>query len=310
MNRDWCEKALSRLEIIWPPWITPKGCFTPTSDFYSLLAKYDRLSSVITTMSEHVGLRADAIIDIVHDSDVTGLDFVTGRRFDHKEIDAAADVHSTSIIEMKIRIAARQLSSPRKLARLLAHESSHHFLKIANVHAETELEEEMFTDVAAIFLGFGKVMLNGAAEEPPEAINPPIHITDNDIPYLGYPLVAYSYFSWAKSKKLSTQQTLDQITGPCVQFLRSFEYYHANGRGCWARIKAYFRSMPPEPGCDGSTAFEQCRKHRSMEFNIISCRSCGTSLRVPRTEKTLLVTCPKCKGKFEVRFRQCREKLS
>jgi hypothetical protein len=204
---------------------------------------------------------------------------------------------------MKIRLAVRQLASPRKLARILAHEVTHHILKVANIHAESDVESEMFTDVAAVFLGFGKLMLVGATEEPPDTISVPVTKSEESFPYLGYPLIAYSYFIWSNRRGLDSEDSKSYLVGPCVQFLKSFEYYHVRGRGFWSQILAHFRDIAPEPECDGTVIYEECRQRRSTRFNIISCRACGTKLRIPSTDKALSVTCPKCKTKFTMRLR-------
>jgi DNA-directed RNA polymerase subunit RPC12/RpoP len=303
MNKDWVTKTLTKLEQIWPSWIASKGCLNPTEALYREFANHERIPAAVTSLCEHVGLCGTATIDIVHDSHITALDFITGQRFDTKTINAAADVRSTSLITMKIRLAVRQLASPRKLARILAHEATHHILNMANIHAESDIENEMFTDVAAVFLGFGKLMLTGAAEEPPDMISVPITKSDEGIPYLGYPLIAFSYFVWSKSKGLDTEGSLSHVVGPCVRFLQSFEYYHVRGRCLWTRLLAHFRNIAPEPECDGTVVFEECKQGRSTKFNIITCGTCGAKLRIPSTDKTLSVTCPKCKSKFTMRLR-------
>jgi len=303
MNKDWVTKTLTKLEQTWPSWIASKGCLVPTKTLYGQFANHERIPAAVISLCKHVGLDGTATIDIVHDSNITALDFITGQRFDTKTIDAAADVLSNSLISLKIRLAVRQLASPRKLVRILAHEATHHILKVANVHAESDLESEMFTDVAAVFLGFGKLMLNGAAEESPDIISVPVTRSDESLPYLGYPLIAFSYFIWSKSKGLDIEDSLSYLEGPCVRFLQSFDYYHLRGCNLWARILAYFRYIDPEPECDGTMIFEECKQRRSTKFNIIKCRTCGAGLRVPATDKKLIVTCPKCDSKFPVRFR-------
>lgn len=303
MNKDWVTKTLTNLEQTWPSWIASKGCLVLTKTLYGQFADHERIPGAVISLCEHVGLHGTATIDIVHDSNITALDFITGRRFDTKTIDAAADVRSTSLITMKIRLAVRQLACPRKLARILAHEATHHILKVANIHAESDLESEMFTDVAAVFLGFGKLMLTGAAEESPDIISVPVTKSDESLPYLGYPLIAFSYFVWSKSRGLDIEDSLSYLEGPCVRFLQSFEYYHLRNRSLWTRILAHFRNIAPEPECDGTVIFEECKQRRSTKFNIIKCGTCGVGLRVPATDKTLTVTCPKCKSKFTMRFR-------
>jgi len=303
MNKDWVTKTLTKLERTWPSWIVSKGCLNPTETLYGQFADHKRIPAAVSSLCEHVGLHCTATIDIAHDSNITAFDFITGQQFHTKTIDAAADVRSASLITMKIRIAVRQLGSPRKLARILAHEATHHILKVANNHAESDLESEMFTDVAAVFLGFGKLMLNGATEESPDITSVPLTDGDESLPYLGYPLIAFSYFVWSKNRGLDMEHSLSHLDGPCVQFLRSFEHYHLRTPSLWTRILANLRNIAPEPECDGTTTYEKCKQRHSAKFNIIECGTCGTGLRIPATDKTLNVTCPKCKSKVTMRFR-------
>jgi hypothetical protein len=303
MNKDWVARTLAKLEHSWPSWIASKGSLEPTHSFYDQFANYEQIPAIVSILCKHVGLHGKATVDIAHDSDVTALDFVTGRRFDTKTIDAAADVRSSSLIDLKIRLAVRHLASHRKLARILAHEATHHICKVASIRAESDLEDEMFTDVAAVFLGFGKLLLNGAAEESPETISAPVHKSGEWVPYLGYPLVAFSYFSWSKSRGLGVDDSLSCLEGPCIAFLRSYEHYYMRGGGVWTRILAYFRNIAPEPNCDGTVIFQECKQRHSTTFNIIPCGKCGTRLRIPATNRTIAITCPKCKNKFTVRLR-------
>ena len=48
---------------------------------------------------------------------------------------------------------------------ILAHEITHGYLYINNISFSNKYENEILTDIAAIFFGFGKLMLNGSENE-------------------------------------------------------------------------------------------------------------------------------------------------
>jgi len=37
-----------------------------------------------------------------------------------------------------------------------------------------------------------------------------------------------------------------------------------------------------------------------INYNIVSCNTCPTKLRVPKNKGTIMVTCPKCNNKFKI----------
>jgi hypothetical protein len=61
-----------------------------------------------------------------------------------------------------IEVSEDIASHPQARLATLAHEITHAYLHTYNVSCEDELENEKLTDIAAVFLGLGKLMLNGA----------------------------------------------------------------------------------------------------------------------------------------------------
>lgn len=300
MDQEWVKKSLGQLKEKVPNWLIQIKEFEPTYDFYSRLSAHKSIPGIVQEICSNIGLQVSPTIEIVGDSDVTTLDFNTGRRFDEKEINSAADIRSTSFVSMKIRIGVHQISGPRNLGHILAHESAHHFMSVANIHAESDFENEMLTDLTAVYIGFGKLMLNGAQEDTMEIITKPIHLSDQGIPYLGYPLLTYAYLVCQKERGHSQEQIFTNLNDPCASYLRSFEFYSRRKNTFWNKIARFFLDIEEAPDCNGRVICEEALRLNPNKHNIVRCISCNISLRIPKSNKKLRVTCPKCKKSFTV----------
>jgi len=67
--------------------------------------------------------------------------------------------------EVFIEISEEILKFEDAILAILAHEITHEYLYINNISFSNKYENEILTDIAAIFLGFGKLMLNGSENE-------------------------------------------------------------------------------------------------------------------------------------------------
>jgi len=164
MNKQWIQQNLDRLSTSCP--CVSGREFAPTKNFYDRLFQAAEHDSFIQELCFHVGIQIIPEIEVVGDSEVPILDLQAGLRFFDKVIDSAGDYKQESITPGKIRIGASHLRHVHKFGHILAHEIAHHYLRLNLVHPTAEDEAEMFTDLTAIYLGFGKLMLNGAADEP------------------------------------------------------------------------------------------------------------------------------------------------
>jgi len=304
MNKEWIEKSLIRIKKqVAKSWLKQTKEFEPTENFYANLLSHKSIRSAAEKICHHIGIYTSPTTEIVGDSNITTLDFVTGRRFENKEIESAADVFSTSLISMKIRIGVHQMGKPKTLGHILAHESTHHFMTIANIYPESDFENEMFTDLTAVYIGFGKLMLNSAIEDQIENVKKPIYMGNKRIPYLDYPLLTYAYFLCQKERNIPREQLFNNLDGPCVSYLKSFEFYYNRKNTFWSKIIGFFSGIKEPPDCNGKIIYEEALHRDPNRYNIIKCIYCNTSLRIPKTDKILNVTCPKCKKNFIVKVR-------
>jgi hypothetical protein len=68
---------------------------------------------------------------------------------------------STMSREVFIEIDPDALSFPDSVAATLCHEICHKWLQMMGIASPIEMENEILTDITTVFLGFGKIMLNG-----------------------------------------------------------------------------------------------------------------------------------------------------
>jgi hypothetical protein len=298
MNKDWIARNIDYLEDK-----TNRSNlqeFEPTADFYKNLFESSKFSSVIGKLCSHVGILTVPEVEIVGDSDVLGLDLQTGKKYFEKVIDSAGDIRATSPISSKIRIGIHQLYRVHNVGQILAHEIAHHFLNAKIIRSSKDDEIEMFTDLTAIYIGLGKIIINGAVDQSPKFVNKPIHISSDGIPYLGYPLLSYAYYLNQIKKGFEKHNLYRFVKQPCRDFVRSFEFYEGRKLNMWTRFVAMVSSISKMPDTDGAQIIQDAWKFDERRYRIIKCVGCGVDLKIPKTEKTLIVTCHKCKTEFKV----------
>ncbi len=98
--------------------------------------------------------------------------------------------------EVKIEISKKQLEHPEAVHATLAHEITHKFLQFHNIHIGNNLvhqyENEILTDLTAVFLGLGKLMLEGCHVE---------EVTES------------SYYNFDSASTTTTSTTITHYTG-------------------------------------------------------------------------------------------------
>jgi len=68
---------------------------------------------------------------------------------------------STSGREVFVEVDSEVMEFPDTTAAALCHEICHKWLQVNNIHSVIEIDNEILTDISCVFLGFGKIMLNG-----------------------------------------------------------------------------------------------------------------------------------------------------
>lgn len=110
---------------------------------------YNALKQLMQLMLLYAGLPfANVELDV----------FIT--RYDNQR-EYAGEYVDFSSINKKIILNIERTYSLNVIASILAHEISHYFLKVHNIHLPNKMRNEKLTDTTAIYLGFSKYLLDG-----------------------------------------------------------------------------------------------------------------------------------------------------
>jgi hypothetical protein len=156
---------------------------------------------------------------------------------------------------------------------VLAHEVTHNYLYQHKISAPEKIDPEELTDLAAIFLGFGNIILHGY--EPSSAISC----------RLGYIDVSTIRRALLQASSLRGWNVND--------ILREFTWFESNRYYFQLHLfpRAVFRTL-------FSSKFKTIPTQKANENRIVPCDSCGQKLRVPKRTISLKIKCPKCGSSF------------
>lgn len=118
-------------------------------------------------------------------------------------------------------------------AATLAHEITHKYMQLSGICLGTEIrheyEREVLTDIAAVFLGLGKFMLNGCEtvkEHDEVRVDGTHHITESaKCGYLNRRQLAFVYRLVCSMRGVSREDMLSNLTGPAVDAVLYCECY-------------------------------------------------------------------------------------
>lgn len=164
---------------------------------------------------------------------------------------------------------------------VLAHEVTHNYLYHHHLSMPKEIDPEELTDLAAIYLGFGSIILRGYA--PSSSIS--CRLGYIDVPTIRRAfLLAYSLREW----------NLTDITKefPWFESNRYYFQFHLFPR-------AVFRALSP-------SKTKSMSQQASSDRVIITCPSCGQKLRLPKRPAALKARCSKCESSFIVETTQTK----
>jgi len=302
VNKAWIEKHIEYLDSVLGG--TQFPVFEQLDDFYRKAQNQSRLNELLSDLCKHVGLNSVPEIEVVSDSDIPVLDLQSGSQYFNRTIHSAADIETSSTRKAKIRLGVTQLYRPRNVGRIIAHEITHDFMRFRRIKPSKDFENEMLTDLTAIYVGFGKLLLNGAVDQPVEEITKPIHISKDSLPYLGQPLLCYAYYKCQKLKTASRSKIFDRIEGHYTNtWIKSFKFFDGRKPGIWTQIVAGLRGIQVAPLLDGTEIWDSSWRIDPNRYRIIACIGCSEKLKIPKTELKMTVTCPHCKKEFKVALR-------
>jgi hypothetical protein len=91
---------------------------------------------------------------------LTGFTFVIAIAKQKKNVAGHIDL-STGSKEVFVEVDSDMMEFPDAVAATLCHEVCHKWLQVHGIRSLIESDNEILTDITSVFLGFGKIMLNG-----------------------------------------------------------------------------------------------------------------------------------------------------
>jgi hypothetical protein len=201
MDRNWIDNKIKTLSLVigFPsPTLLDQFYFEPTKSVYDKLGTgYESdLQSISNAICEHLG-----------------ISFIPACKYSWSitmEPECAGQC-KLSNEEFSIQIPFSFVGNKYAVGSILAHEMAHILLLLRGVCIEDHNENEMFTDLTAIFVGLGKLILNG--------IVLPLNDQSERARVLGYlspDLMFYSYAVINKTFSIDNQIALANLI-PDVQ---------------------------------------------------------------------------------------------
>jgi hypothetical protein len=152
MNKDWVEQKIAFLSSRIGSFRANCGEFNfePTDQIYDKLESGEELDLQFAAMQigKHLGLTTIPL-----------LSYEWGIKMD---LEIAGQINTNT---GTIRIPFYYVGKKYPLGTILAHEMTHAFLYSNRIWLDDVLLNEMFTDLSAVFLGLGKIYLNGVISE-------------------------------------------------------------------------------------------------------------------------------------------------
>lgn len=133
--------------------------------------------------------------------------------------------------EVTIYIAPKTLQYRDAVLAILAHEITHKFLFDLNLILEDEKENEILTDIATVYLGLGKLMLNGCYFEETTYSSVPfsksirVITTSMRVGYLTQSQFILVYLLLCKMKGIEQFQYESNLNSSCLKLLNVCRNY-------------------------------------------------------------------------------------
>tara|TARA_Y100000589_G_scaffold285141_1_gene284454 strand:+ start:629 stop:1297 length:669 start_codon:yes stop_codon:yes gene_type:complete len=105
-----------------------------------------------------------------------------------------------------IEIQRDKIKCAKQFFAILAHELAHQYLHIRYIDEPNELENERLTDVCAVYVGFGKLLLNGYLTNERETSAEGEIVTTYKGGYLTFAELAFVYREVCKMRKIAVSE--------------------------------------------------------------------------------------------------------
>ena len=197
-------------------------------------------------------------------------------------------VQLTSNWEFFIELHSKYTNDVRSTVAILAHEIAHIFLYQRGIRFSDTFENEVLTDTAAILLGCGPAILNGANTTTTRSFSYPTITTTTSSSHFGY--ISIDEMGYVQAKR-------DFLLGSKPsRFVRRGFPRSGYRRGRWA-FRTQRRRPPYARFKSAAGLWGELRKvfgRNSAHPMTFACFICSQRIRVPILGKKLAVRCPTC----------------
>ncbi|MGM5484239.1 MAG: hypothetical protein ACQER9_04975 [Nanobdellota archaeon] len=218
INEEWIKKEIAHLHAhigIYKP--DNNFLFEPTKEFYKSISNgnFKSINIAIQQLSSHISCNVNPSFG----GWITESDYISNKQIienNETNIEGKAGlIYSNDRYNSKIQINERYKSHPIIIGAILAHEITHHSLMEKKLYYyKNKDKNENFTDLAAIFFGFGKLLLNGYLK------------SSEKIGYISHENLAYSNIKICNFRNIPIPKLRKNLTEEAIKIInKSFSYY-------------------------------------------------------------------------------------
>jgi hypothetical protein len=153
---------------------------------------------------------------------LSGLTFVVSFAKQADKVGGHIDLKSSSA-DVFIEIDSDARKFPEAVAATLCHEICHKWLQINGISSSIEIDNEILTDITSVFLGLGKIMLNGClcvTTHTETGTNETVEET-RKIGYLDRDQLAFVYRTVCSMRNIPSAEYLRDLNTASINAIRS-----------------------------------------------------------------------------------------
>lgn len=319
---DWIDTQIGFLNLrlgIYKPSAGRDFFFDPTPGFYGFISQGSTpaLNEAMRMLADHIIAPSSPRIE---EWDGPANPLTTEDHDWSAQKGPPGMIHYDSPLRSRIKIAVTNKHTPHIMGAILAHELTHHLLANKHIGYPDEGEDERLTDFATVFLGLGKLTLNGY--DPIQWCVPRIDKVVTYTYQVGYlsareiadtmcricsfrsiPLsdVQSNLTSSARSHLATAQAAMLQHERQKLEE-QEREVQRVRRREKWRTFVGRFRRRPVQSPPVSPLPSSKAQQGEARK-RVIECIACGQRLRVPELTQAIRVSCRACGKTFVIAVR-------
>ncbi len=220
--REWIDE---KIDYLYSKISKEYVVFEPTKEFYDKLEKIDIIPPLKEVLENIDKNRSPYIMFGEATKSIEKHLERTVPKIEFHQLEQTVDVNGRIIAgkyqvggdKREIEISSDYKKKGKQLGTILAHEIAHDFLFSIGIVLQDTIENERLTDLAAVMLGFGKLMLNGIEEKSMGATKKLCYLSSSDLVYayakvnLLYKVPIKNYYTNLDSVAYSLVKQYDKV---------------------------------------------------------------------------------------------------